>query len=180
MTASSANICSIILTFQRVKGYELAGSLRASMDTRVDLVVTVGFGNVDHVGKMVLSGASAFVVKGRPTDLVGAVRSVSKGSGLLSGEASAPVLREVRLLYEREKTRSERLERAVHKLQALSVTDSLTGLKNHGYFFERLSEEGPHFRVVVDDEERWLSRHFAAIILWNAEGDREATEWFGS
>ncbi len=123
------------------KGFELAASLRASIDTRVDLVVTVGFGNVDHVGKMVLSGASAFVVKGRPGDLVGAVRSVSKGSGLLSGEASAPVLREVRLLYERERTRNERLERAVHKLQALSVTDSLTGLKNHGYFFERLSEE---------------------------------------
>jgi len=123
------------------KGFELAASLRASIDTRVDLVVTVGFGNVDHIGKMVLSGASAFVVKGRAADLVGAVRSVSKGSGLLSGEASAPVLREVRLLYERERTRSERLERAVHKLQTLSVTDSLTGLKNHGYFFERLSEE---------------------------------------
>lgn len=123
------------------KGYELAGLLRELVDTRIDLVVTVGFGSVDHVGKMVLSGASAFVVKGKPTDLVAAVRSVSNGSGLLSGEASAPVLREVRLLYERERTRNERLERAVHRLQTLSVTDSLTGLKNHGYFFERINEE---------------------------------------
>ncbi len=121
--------------------FDLSESLRQSIDTRIDLVVTVGFGSIDHIGKMVLSGASAFVVKGKPTDLVAAVRSVSRGSGLLSGEASAPVLREVRLLYERERTRNERLEQAVHRLQTLSVTDPLTGLKNHGFFFERLSEE---------------------------------------
>lgn len=120
---------------------ELVDDLRSAMDTRVDIVVTADFGSVDHVGKMVLSGASAFVIKGKPSDLIAAVRSVSKGSGLLSAEASAPVLREVRLLYERERTRNERLEKAVHRLQTLSVTDPLTGLKNHGFFFDRLGEE---------------------------------------
>ncbi len=139
--ARTVNPTVVVIDADVRKAYELAGLLRASIDTRIDMVVTVGFGNVEHVGKMVLSGASAFVVKGKATDLVAAVRSVSKGSGLLSGEASAPVLREVRLLYERELTRNERLERAVHRLQTLSVTDPLTGLKNHGYFFDRINEE---------------------------------------
>jgi len=139
--ARVSNPTVVVIDADVRKGYQLAGLLRESIDTRIDLVVTVGFGNVDHVGKMVLSGASAFVVKGKPVDLVAAVRSVSNGSGLLSGEASAPVLREVRLLYERERSRNERLERAVHRLQTLSVTDPLTGLKNHGYFFERINEE---------------------------------------
>jgi diguanylate cyclase (GGDEF)-like protein len=131
----------IVVDAEVPSAQELVDDIRSSMGTRVDVVVTAGFGGVDHVGRMVLSGASAFVIKGRPTDLIAAVRSVSKGSGLLSGEASAPVLREVRLLYERERTRNERLEKAVHRLQTLSVTDPLTGLKNHGFFFERLGEE---------------------------------------
>ncbi|NOY55739.1 MAG: diguanylate cyclase [Actinobacteria bacterium] len=120
---------------------ELVGKLRSSMETRLEVIAASGFGSVDGIGKMVLSGASAFVVKGKPSDLVAAVRSVSVGSGLLSAEASAPVLREVRKLYERERTRNERLEKAVHRLQTLSVTDPLTGLKNHGFFFDRLGEE---------------------------------------
>jgi len=120
---------------------ELVGKLRSSMETRLEVIAASSFGNVDGIGKMVLSGASAFIVKGKPSDLVAGVRSVSVGSGLLSAEASAPVLREVRKLYERERTRNERLEKAVHRLQTLSVTDPLTGLKNHGFFFDRLGEE---------------------------------------
>ncbi|GBD85966.1 phytochrome-like protein cph2 [bacterium BMS3Abin02] len=120
---------------------ELVGKLRSSLETRLEVIAASGFGSVDGIGKMVLSGASAFIVKGKPSDLVAGVRSVSVGSGLLSAEASAPVLREVRKLYERERTRNERLEKAVHRLQTLSVTDPLTGLKNHGFFFDRLGEE---------------------------------------
>jgi len=120
---------------------DLVEKLRSSTETRLEVVASTGFGDVDRIGRMVLSGASAFVIKGKPSDLIGAVRSVSVGSGLLSAEASAPVLREVRQLYERERTRNERLEEAVHRLQTLSVTDPLTGLKNHGFFFDRLGEE---------------------------------------
>lgn len=120
---------------------ELAGKLRRATSTRTEVVAITGFGTVDRISRMVLSGASAFVVKGKPADLLGAIRSVSVGSGLLSAEASRPVLREVRLLYERERSRNERLEKAVSRLRTLSVTDPLTGLRNHGFFFDRLGEE---------------------------------------
>ncbi len=120
---------------------DLVQKLRAATVTRLEVVAATDFSNVDRIGKMVLSGASAFIIKGKPSDLVAAIRSVSVGSGMLSAEASAPVLREVRQLYERERTRNERLEQAVHRLQTLSVTDPLTGLKNHGFFFDRLGEE---------------------------------------
>jgi diguanylate cyclase (GGDEF)-like protein len=162
--ARMAHPTVVVVDTEVPSAQELVGQLRSSMDTRLDVVVTTGFGNVDGIGKMVLTGASAFVIKGKPSDLVAAVRSVSVGSGLLSAEASAPVLREVRQLYERERTRNERLERAVHRLQTLSVTDPLTGLKNHGFFFDRLGEElerarryGRPLSVIIADIDEFKS-----------------------
>ena len=90
---------------------------------------------------MVVGGTSAYVIKGKPAELIAAIRAVTSGSGLLSAEASRPVLEEIQNLYDRERARNGELEKMVTQLQALSVTDWLTGLKNHGYFFDRLSEE---------------------------------------
>lgn len=118
-----------------------ARRLREESGRRLEVVATTSFEDVARVGGMVSAGAGAYVVKGKPADLTGAVRAVAVGSGLLSAEASRPVLEEVQRLYERERVRNEELEQMVSRLQALSVTDSLTGLKNHGYFFDRLSEE---------------------------------------
>ncbi|MDP8959637.1 MAG: diguanylate cyclase [Actinomycetota bacterium] len=122
-------------------GAEVARRIRQDGDQRVDVIACASFSEVDRVAEMVSAGAAAYVIKSRPQELVGAVRAVSAGSGLLSAEASRPVLEEVARLYERERSRNEELEQTVAQLQALSVTDWLTGLKNHGYFFDRLSEE---------------------------------------
>jgi diguanylate cyclase (GGDEF)-like protein len=118
-----------------------ARRLREEADRRLEIVAIASFENVGRVGDMVAAGAAAYVVKGKPAELIAAVRSVSAGSGLLSAEASRPVLEEVSRLYDRERVRNVELEKMVSRLQALSVTDSLTGLKNHGFFFDRLAEE---------------------------------------
>jgi diguanylate cyclase (GGDEF)-like protein len=118
-----------------------ARRLRDLSAQRLEIVAIASFGDVAHLGEMVSTGTAAYVVKGKPADLIGAIRAVSSGSGLLSAEASRPVLEEISRLYERERERNEELEQSVTQLQALSVTDWLTGLKNHGYFFDRLSGE---------------------------------------
>ena len=118
-----------------------ARRLREEADRRMEIVAVASFENIGRVGDMVAAGAAAYVVKGKPAELIAAVRSVSVGSGLLSAEASRPVLEEVSRLYDRERVRNHELEKMVSRLQALSVTDSLTGLKNHGFFFDRLAEE---------------------------------------
>ncbi len=118
-----------------------ARRLREEADRRMEIVAVASFENIGRIGDMVGAGAAAYVVKGKPAELIAAVRSVSAGSGLLSAEASRPVLEEVSRLYDRERVRNVELEKMVARLQALSVTDSLTGLKNHGFFFDRLAEE---------------------------------------
>ncbi len=118
-----------------------AKRLRELPDQRIEIVALAGFNEVNQLGEMVASGTGAYVIKGKPAELIAAVRAVSAGSGLLSAEASRPVLEEIQNLYDRERARNGELEQMVTQLQALSVTDWLTGLKNHGYFFDRLSEE---------------------------------------
>ncbi|HSR44997.1 MAG TPA: diguanylate cyclase [Acidimicrobiia bacterium] len=118
-----------------------ARRLRDLSPHRLEIVAIASFGDVARLGEMVSTGTAAYVVKGKPADLIGAIRAVASGSGLLSAEASRPVLEEISRLYERERERNEELEQSVTQLQALSVTDWLTGLKNHGYFFDRLGEE---------------------------------------
>ena len=118
-----------------------ARRLREEADRRLEIVAVASFDNIGRIGDMVAAGAAAYVVKGKPAELIAAVKSVSAGSGLLSTEASRPVLEEVSRLYDRERVRNVELEKMVFRLEALSVTDSLTGLKNHGFFFDRLAEE---------------------------------------
>ncbi len=91
--------------------------------------------------ELVAAGVRGFVLRGDPAELVKAVAAVAAGSSLLSPQVTRPLLDEVARLYERERVRNQELQELVRQLQALSVTDWLTGLKNHGYFFERLNEE---------------------------------------
>ncbi|MGH8874981.1 MAG: diguanylate cyclase, partial [Acidimicrobiia bacterium] len=107
----------------------------------VEIVATAPISDTDRLGRLVAVGAAAYVVKDDPAQVVMAAREVARGSGLLSPEASRPVLEEMRRRFDQEQARNVDLEKTVAQLQALSVTDSLTGLKNHGYFFDRLAEE---------------------------------------
>ncbi len=118
-----------------------ARELRAVTNFSAKIVAVAGESDADRVAELVAAGARAYVLKQKRDEVVGAVRAVTAGSGLLSPEVTRPVLDEVARLYEREKVRNDELEDLVRQLQDLSVTDWLTGLKNHGYYFERLSEE---------------------------------------
>ncbi len=119
----------------------LARRLREVGAHRMEIIAQAGFTQAAALGEMVAGGTSAYVIKGKPAELIAATRAVTSGSGLMSAEASRPVLEEIQKLYDRERARNGELEQMVTQLQALSVTDWLTGLKNHGYFFDRLSEE---------------------------------------
>jgi diguanylate cyclase (GGDEF)-like protein len=138
---SSPNVAVIDVSLPGMGAVTAARRLRDLSAHRIEIVAIASFGDVARLGEMVSTGTAAYVVKGKPADLVGAIRAVASGSGLLSAEASRPVLEEISRLYERERERNQELEQSVTQLQALSITDWLTGLKNHGYFFDRLSEE---------------------------------------
>lgn len=118
-----------------------ARRLRDLLGYRLDVIAQMSFSNVDKVVEMVATGTAAFIVKGKLDDLVAAVRAVSSGSGMLSTEASRPLLEEIQRRYEAEMERNHELEATVARLEAVSITDWLTGLKNHGFFWERLVEE---------------------------------------
>lgn len=138
--AFQPTVAVVDVSLPDMDGAEAARLLREGAH-RVEVIASASYSEIERVAEMVAVGASSYVVKNRPEEVLGAVRAVQIGSGLLSAEASRPVLDEVARLYERERTRNEELEQVVVQLQALSVTDWLTGLKNHGYFFDRLSEE---------------------------------------
>jgi diguanylate cyclase (GGDEF)-like protein len=137
----SPTVAVIDVSLSGMGAVTAARRLRDLSPHRLEIVAYASFGDVARLGEMVSTGTAAYVVKGKPADLIGAIRAVASGSGLLSAEASRPVLEEISRLYERERDRNEELEQSVTQLQALSVTDWLTGLKNHGYFFDRLNEE---------------------------------------
>jgi diguanylate cyclase (GGDEF)-like protein len=120
---------------------ELARSLRRDTDVPLVFISMAGSAKTERVADLVAVGARAYVVRDRTSDIVAAVNAVHDGTGFLSPEATRPVLDEVSRLYERERVRNDELEELVRQLQDLSVTDWLTGLKNHGFYFERLSEE---------------------------------------
>lgn len=119
----------------------LARRLREISDHSIKVVAQAGFKGLEVLGEMVVGGTSAYVVKGKSAELIAAVRAVTRGSGLMSAEADSPQTGDIRNLYEREQARNGELEQMVTQLQTISMTDLLTGLKNHGYFFDRLSEE---------------------------------------
>lgn len=118
-----------------------ARRLRDTLGNRIEIIAQASYSEILSIGDMVASGTAAYVVKGKFEDLVAAVRAVSVGSGLLSAEASRPLLEEVQRRYEAEHDRANQLEHSVARLEAMSITDWLTGLNNHGYFWDRLAEE---------------------------------------
>jgi diguanylate cyclase (GGDEF)-like protein len=124
-----------------IGGADSARGLRALNGNALAFVALADAAEAHRVAELVAAGARGYVVKGEQRELVAAVRSVAEGGGFLSPSVTRPVLDEVERLYEREKVRNDELEELVRQLQDLSVTDWLTGLKNHGYFFERLSNE---------------------------------------
>lgn len=115
--------------------------IRDLVSYRVDVIAQMSFSNVEAVADMIATGTSAFIVKGKAEEVVAAVRAVASGSGLMSAEASRPLLAEMQRRYEAELLRNQELESTVARLEAVSVTDWLTGLKNHGFFWDRLAEE---------------------------------------
>ena len=139
--ATNPNVAIVDAEIGGMGAATLARRLRDISEHRIEVVAQAGFTEVAALGEMVASGTSAYVIKGKPAELIAATRAVTNGSGLMSAEASRPVLEEIQNLYDRERARNGELEQMVTQLQALSVTDWLTGLKNHGHFFDRLSEE---------------------------------------
>lgn len=120
---------------------EVARNMRSRSGYTLSIIAMAEGEHADRVSELVAAGARAYVVKDDRGEIVDAVVAVSRGSGMLSPAVTRPVLEEVARLYERERVRNDELEDLVHQLQALSVTDWLTGLKNHGYFYARLVEE---------------------------------------
>lgn len=141
VAATNPNVAIVDVEQSGMGAPTLARRLREVSEHRIEIVAQAGFTHVEELGQMVVGGTSAYVIKGKPAELIASVRAVTSGSGLMSAEASRPVLEEIQKLYDRERARNGELEQMVTQLQALSVTDWLTGLKNHGYFFDRLSEE---------------------------------------
>ena len=140
-TSTNPNVAIVDAELPGMGAPTLALRLRELSSHRIEIIAQAGFTQAAALGEMVASGTSAYVIKGKPAELIAATRAVTTGSGLMSAEASRPVLEEIQNLYDRERARNGELEQMVTQLQALSVTDWLTGLKNHGYFFDRLSEE---------------------------------------
>ncbi len=138
---TAPNVVMVDVGLHGMSARDLVRRLREQSGHRLEVIATAAFAGAARLGELVGAGTSAYIVNGKSNDLVAAVRAVAAGSGLLSAEASRPVLEEVQRLYDRERARNEELEVMVTQLQALSVTDWLTGLKNHGYFFDRLTAE---------------------------------------
>ena len=122
-------------------GPDAVRALRGATEGHIGVVVTASAAEGERSAEMVTAGVRAFVVRDKIDELAAAIVAVAAGTSVLSPEVTRPVLDEVARLYERELVRNEELQELVRQLQALSVTDWLTGLKNHGYFFERLDEE---------------------------------------
>ena len=101
----------------------LARRLREVSRHRIEIVAQAGFTDVAALGQMVVGGTSAYVINGKPAELIAAIQAVASGSGLMSAEESRPVLEEIQNLYDREGERNGELEELVTQLEALSVTD---------------------------------------------------------
>ncbi|MBT8211946.1 MAG: diguanylate cyclase, partial [Acidimicrobiia bacterium] len=125
----------------RENAAEVARGLREQSAFTMAIIAMAPENSADRVAELVAAGAVGYVVKEDERQMLAAVEAVHKSEGFLSPEVARPVLDEVARLYEREKIRNDELEELVRQLQSLSVTDWLTGLKNHGYYFDRLADE---------------------------------------
>ena len=115
--------------------------LRLNLGPIVPLVVGVEAEELERLDEITAVGLAALVVGHDVDDLVAAVGEVLAGSGYVSSRAMGLVLGEIARLRTRDQERNLELEDLVRRIQELSVNDGLTGLKKHGYFFERLDDE---------------------------------------
>lgn len=115
--------------------------LRELAPGELNVVAVADDSSIDRLSEVVPVGVSAFVAKGKSPDLLSAVELASTGKGVLSPEVGRKLLEDVIHLFEQQRNRADSLEQTVSDLRATSVTDWLTGLKNHGYFFDRLASE---------------------------------------
>lgn len=105
------------------------------------VVVAAATGDAASVAELAGTGPVGFVAKGDPDDVVAAARIAPNEPGYFAPHFAASMVDEVARLYREQRDRNAQLEEMVAQLQALSITDWLTGLRNHGYFFQRLGEE---------------------------------------
>lgn len=105
------------------------------------VVVVLEQDDPDVVGDLVAAGITRFVPAGRPTALVAGVGAAARGSSHISEELGGSILEAIHARYEAERQATAELRRRVAELQTMSITDSLTGLRNHGFFFDRLYQE---------------------------------------
>ena len=86
----SPTVAVIDVSLSGMGAVTAARRLRDLSPHRLEIVAYACFGEVARLGEMVSTGTAAYVVKGKPADLIGAIRAVASGSGLLSAEASRP------------------------------------------------------------------------------------------
>ena len=95
---TSPNVAVVDVELSGMGAATLARRLREISDRRIEIVAQAGFTDAAALGDMVVGGTSAYVIKGKPAELIAAIRAVTSGSGLLSAEASRPVLEEIQNL----------------------------------------------------------------------------------
>ncbi len=118
-----------------------ADRLLASAEAELAIVAVAPPAHADRVAELAAAGAVGFVLKGDLDEEVAAVLAAHDGESVLASGLARDVVDEMARLFRDERAKNSELQQAVSRFQALSVTDWLTGLKNHGYFFERLGEE---------------------------------------
>ena len=131
-----------------VIGPGLSASVMATLARRATtsspetaVVVALESEERETVAELVAAGITRFVPAGRPTAIVAGVGAAARGRPHISEELGGSILEAIHARYEAERQATAELRRRVAELQTLSVTDSLTGLKNHGFFFDRLRNE---------------------------------------
>jgi len=115
--------------------------LQANIGSATRILVTIGDALIDRAPDLAALSVDGLVVGSGGVETIAAARAISAGQRLVSPEAAAVVLDEIARLRARDDERNRELEDLVRRLQDLSVDDGLTGLKKHGYFFERLEDE---------------------------------------
>ena len=116
-------------------------AIRLNVGPAVAVVVGVLPSELARLDEITTVGLAGVVVGHDVEDLVMAVDAAVAGSARIDDAAARLVLDEIARLRQRDAERNLELEDLVRRLQDLSVNDGLTGLKKHGYFFERLDDE---------------------------------------
>ena len=83
VTAATPNVAIIDVEIGGMGPATLANRLREISHRRLEIVAQAGFANLDSLGEMVAGGVSAYVIKGKPAELIAAVKAVTSVSGLM-------------------------------------------------------------------------------------------------